>query len=139
MAGTGGARRSAKHVKSSILSSRSAALVSKASEVLRLPLSPPTYAVCVSGLDLTWCLLLQINDVFLHCPLPSELQKYQGAGGSSYTVQAHHAKDLLPSSLEWTFELCKRNMQAMYEEVWGWDEPKKKKQLTAVRLHNCPL
>lgn len=31
--------------------------------------------------------------------------------------------------LEWTFQLCKKNMKRLYETAWGWEDEKKREEL----------
>lgn len=49
-----------------------------------------------------------------------------------YELESYRARDMPRQLLEWCMQLCKSNMQTLYEQVWGWSDTTKKKQLEAV-------
>lgn len=44
-------------------------------------------------------------------------------------IRTYTARSIGKECLEWAFQLCKGNMEAFYEPVWGWNDEKKREEL----------
>lgn len=52
--------------------------------------------------------------------------------GLEARIQAQSVGQMSAQIAEWALDLCRTNMQQMYEGVWGWSDKKKRRQLTHV-------
>ncbi|KAK9829861.1 hypothetical protein WJX72_008317 [[Myrmecia] bisecta] len=50
--------------------------------------------------------------------------------GLTCELRFYGSEELPKPLLEWAFRLCKTNMQALYEGVWGWGDSQKRQQLS---------
>lgn len=57
--------------------------------------------------------------------------RHYKCGDQLLEISFSRRKEMTDGRLAWCLKLCRVNMEGMYKEVWGWSNPKKKKQLAA--------
>lgn len=77
------------------------------------------FADCTTGLT------RQERNILSNYPSFATYQR----NGCSCVISYEHATDLPSETLSWAYQLCERNMRAMYEAVWGWKHLQKQKEL----------
>ena len=49
--------------------------------------------------------------------------------GLQLSIRCKRAQDLTADEQQWVYDLCKLNMEELYQPVWGWNPKSKQQQL----------